>query len=177
MVATIPSDAGLAVIDVQARLVPAIAGNAALLANVRRLIEAAGLLGLPVCATEQNPAGLGPSVPDLLPPEVPVFEKATFDSTHVEAFADWCAARSGIVVCGMEAHVCLLQTVLGLMASKQPVFVVRDAVGSRKTSDRDAAIARMRAAGAALVTTEMVLFEWLGSSDHPRFREVLRLVK
>ncbi|MGI9383997.1 MAG: isochorismatase family protein [Methyloligellaceae bacterium] len=173
----IPSDTGLAVIDVQARLVPAIADHDALLGNVRRLIEGARLLGNPVCATEQNPDGLGPSVPDLLPPEVPVFKKTTFDSTHVEGFADWCAARSGIVVCGMEAHVCLLQTVLGLQASKQPVFVVRDAVGSRETADRDAAIARMRGAGATIVTTEMVLFEWLGSSDHPRFKEVLRLVK
>lgn len=173
----IPTDTGLAVIDVQARLVPAIADHEALLANVRRLIEGAGLLGNPVCATEQNPEGLGPSVPDLVPPDVPVFKKTTFDSTHVEAFADWCRARPGIVVCGMEAHVCLLQTVLGLRARDRTVFVVRDAVGSRKTADRDAAIGRMREAGATIVTTEMVLFEWLGSSDHPRFKQVLKLVK
>ncbi len=173
----IPADAGLVVVDVQARLVPAIAGHDVLLGNVRRLIGAARLLGNPLCATEQNPRGLGHTVPDLMPPEAPVFEKATFDSTGVAPFVDWCRERSALVVCGMEAHVCLLQTVLGLLALERAVFVARDAAGSRTPANRDAAIDRMRESGARIVTTEMVVFEWLGSSEHPRFKEALRLVK
>lgn len=173
----VPSDAALVVVDVQARLVPAIAGHDDLLANVRRLVGAARILGNPICATEQNPGGLGHSVPDLLPAGAPVFEKATFDSTGVGAFVDWCRQRSGLVLCGMEAHVCLLQTVLGLLALDRPVFVACDAVGSRAFANRDAAIERLREAGARIVTTEMVVFEWLASSDHPRFKDALALVK
>ena len=82
-----------------------------------------------------------------------------------------------MVVCGCEAHVCVLQTVLALRASGHDVAVVADAVGSRAVGNRDAALARMRDHGVDVVTTEMVVFEWLGSSRHPAFREVQGLIK
>jgi nicotinamidase-related amidase len=82
-----------------------------------------------------------------------------------------------VVVCGCEAHVCVQSTVLALRASGHEVAVVADAVGSRSPANRDAAVARMRAHGVDVVTTEMVVFEWLGTSKNPAFREVQKLIK
>ena len=82
-----------------------------------------------------------------------------------------------VVVAGCETHVCVMQTVLGLLGQGRSVALVSDAVGSRSEANRDAALARAKAHGAELVTTEMVVFEWLETSDHPRFREALKLVK
>jgi len=168
----------LALIDLQARLMPAIHDGEAVVANARRLAEGAQLLGVAVVATEQNPKGLGGTVPGLLKPEWPLITKLTFDSCGTPAFpAALPATRDWVVLSGCEAHVCVLQTALGLLALSKKVAVVRDAVGSRTAANRKAALARLSAAGAVLVTTEMVLFEWLGSSENPQFRAVLPLIK
>jgi nicotinamidase-related amidase len=173
----VPRDASLLVIDVQGRLVPAIADQEAMIANVRRLIGAAQILKREIAATEQNPKGLGPTLTGLLPSKTPVFEKQSFDSTLVTAFADWAEEQPALVVCGMEAHVCVTQTVLGLMELDCPVFLVRDAIGSRTLANREAAIERLRDCGAHIITTEMAIFEWLELADHPDFKQVLALVK
>jgi isochorismate hydrolase len=100
----------------------------------------------------------------------------TFDATLAPGFSD--ALPPGtVVVAGCEAHVCVLQTVLGLLAQGRRVAVAADAVGSRKDGSREAALARMAAHGAEVVTAEMAVFEWLGTAEHPRFREVLALVR
>ena len=173
----VPSDASLLVIDIQGRLVPAIAEAEPMIANVRRLVSAACILKRTIAATEQNPKGLGPTMAGLVPPKTPVFEKQSFDSTLVTAFADWAEDQPALVVVGMEAHVCVCQTVLGLMELDVPVFLVRDAVGSRTLANRDAAVARMGLAGAHIITTEMAIFEWLEHCERPEFKEVLGLVK
>ncbi len=82
-----------------------------------------------------------------------------------------------LVLAGVEAHVCLLQAALGLIAFGHRVFVVADAVGSRRARDRETAIERLRDAGASIVSSEMVLFEWLGSADDPSFRSILKAIK
>ena len=87
------------------------------------------------------------------------------------------AGDTALVVCGCEAHVCVLQTVLGLRATGRQVFVVADAVGSRIEANRKAGLARMQAHGAEIVTTEMVIFEWLGSAAHPAFKTLMPLIK
>ena len=87
------------------------------------------------------------------------------------------AGRNSVIVAGCEAHVCVLQTAFGLLRSGRKVTVVSDAVGSRRMTDRDAGIARLGVAGVQIATVEMIGFEWLGSSRHPRFRDVLRLIK
>src|SRR3954447_22811035 len=140
--------------------------------------EAARLVEVPVLATEQNPAGLGGNLPEIAALASRTFSKNFFDGTREGAF-DGFLPDDGrtVVVAGCEAHVCVLQTVLGLRAKGQPVALVRDAVGSRDPLNRDAALERAKAHGAELVTTEMVVFEWLETSDHPHFREALRLVK
>jgi nicotinamidase-related amidase len=172
-----PKASTLLVIDFQSRLMPAIADGASAVANARRLIDAAALLDVPVLTTEQNARGLGPTVPELAPDPARRAPKMSFDACSEENFLPRLTADHAIVVAGCEAHVCVLQTVLGLRAHGRRVFVARDALGSRRAESKETAIARMARHGAEIVTTEMVLFEWLGGCEHPRFREIVALVK
>lgn len=171
-----PERSMLLVIDFQARLVPAIEDAPAAIANARRLLDAAALLDVPVLFTEQNPAGLGPTVPDLARPEAAA-AKMTFDAARSPGFLDRLPAGRAIVVAGCEAHVCVLQSVLGLLGAGRDVFVARDALGARRAENKETAIRRMERAGASIVTTEMVIFEWLSTCEHPRFREALALIR
>ncbi len=173
-----PESSVLLLVDLQARLMPAIADGAGVVANARRLALAARALGIPVLATEQNPAGLGPNVNEIAELSERTLPKQYFDATREAAWSRFLPPeRPDVVVAGCEAHVCVLQTVLGLRRLSVPVRLVRDAIGSRALSNRDAAAERALRAGAELVTTEMVAFEWLQTADHPRFREVLKLIK
>jgi nicotinamidase-related amidase len=168
----------LLLIDFQARLMPAIDQGDAALGQAARLIEAATILEVPMLATEQNPRGLGPTVEGLARPGLPAFEKMSFDASRTRGFFEALPAeRPDLVVVGCEAHVCVLQTVLGLIAAGRRVFVVEDAVGSRRPASKAAALERMARHGAEIVTAEMVIFEWLGTAEHPRFKEVIALVK
>jgi nicotinamidase-related amidase len=173
-----PETSALLLVDFQARLMPAIDGGASAVANARRLLDTAGMLGLPTLFTEQNAEGLGPTVAELLPnPADAVAHKMTFDACRADGFTEMLPNRPDVVVAGCEAHVCVLQTVLGLLDAGRRVFVVRDALGSRRTESKETAIRRMERHGAEIVTTEMVVFEWLGSAQHPRFRDALALIK
>jgi nicotinamidase-related amidase len=172
-----PARSLLLVVDVQVRLMPVIAGGAAVIAETGRLAAAARLLDVPVLVTEQNPAGLGPTVPELAPEPGTAVPKMSFGATAAPGFLDRLPDGRDLVVAGCEAHICVLQTVLGLLEAGRRTAVVRDAVGSRRVENRDAALARMAAHGAEIVTTEMVVFEWLGTARHRRFREAIRLVK
>ena len=167
----------LLVVDVQGRLVPAISGWQALLDQVVWLIRVARRMEIPVLACEQYPQGLGPTHPAIaaeLPPG------CIASKLHFSAVAGGCHAleQAGgpahYVVCGMESHVCVLQTVIELLENDKRVFVVEEAVGSRRESDKALALARMREAGATLVSREMVAFEWLRRADSELFREISR---
>ena len=168
----------LLLIDLQQRLVPAISDNETMIARAVRLAEAAQLLGVPVLATEQYPAGLGPTVAPLAAYPQAVLAKTTFSATEDPGFAELLpAGASQVVLAGCEAHVCVLQTALGLLASGHRVIMAADAIGSRDPADRTAGIDRARHNGAEIVTSEMVLFEWLRHAQHPKFREVQKLLK
>jgi nicotinamidase-related amidase len=169
----------LCLIDLQARLMPAIAGGDEVVANAGRLLGAAELLGVPVLMTEQNPKGLGPTVPELARPDDtgPVVAKMEFDACRAAGVVDALPAGHHIVVAGCEAHVCVLQTVLGLLDRSRRAYVVADAIGSRRPENREAALRRMERAGAEIITTEMAIFEWLGTAEHPAFKSVMALVK
>jgi nicotinamidase-related amidase len=167
----------LLVVDLQTRLAPAIADGEASLAQARRLIGAAGTLGVPILATEQNPAGLGRSVEGLLPRFVPVVEKTSFDATRAPGLAAHLPADRDVLVVGWEAHVCVLQTAIGLLAQGRRVMTAADAVGSRTIQNREAGLARMAREGVEILTTEMAIFEWIGDAAHPRFREILAFVR
>ena len=173
-----PATSVLLLIDLQARLMPAINGREAVIHNAMRLAQTARLLDIPVLATEQNPTGLGGNLPELKALVGATLSKQHFDATRETAWGTFLpAGRRDIVVAGCEAHVCVLQTVMGLRRAGHAVRLVRDAVGARTASNRDAALARAERHGAELVTTEMVIFEWLETCNHPAFRNALKLVK
>ncbi|MCI4678579.1 isochorismatase family protein [Rhodoblastus acidophilus] len=172
-----PDSSLLLLIDFQARLAPAMDGAQAAIANARRLAEGARILGVETLVTEQNPEKLGPTVPELAEYAAAPVAKMTFDATAASNFPKEKLESRAIVVAGFETHVCVSQSVLALLAEGQLVLVAADAVGSRRAENRETALRRMERFGAQIVTTEMILFEWLGSADHPRFRDISRLVK
>jgi len=169
----------LVLVDYQRRLMPVIDGGERAVTNAVLLADAARLLGVPVLGTEQNPAGLGPNVDAVRQRCASTLAKMHFDACEdgllgrLEALGD----VPEVVVAGCEAHVCLLQTALGLRRAGREVWVVADACGSRAPVDHALAMQRLRDAGARIVGTEMVLFEWVHDCRHPAFRQVLALVK
>lgn len=197
------SESQLVLVDYQARLMPAMADAAAVLANAERLASVAALLRVPVWGTEQNPSRLGQTHPPLRALCRDVLAKMHFSAAE-EGLSEWLRpaptapqgnarslprhlqkpqqsapenGRNHIVIAGCEAHVCLLQTALDLLEDDFEVWVVTDACASRTDRNRDAAFDRLAGAAAELVTTEMVLFEWLRTAEHPAFREMQSLIK
>lgn len=167
----------LLIVDVQERLLPAIADGQTILDNCVWLARLATRLKVPVVVSEQYPAGLGATIAPLRE----ALDDAHFvEKTHFSCVSDGCLSstaidvRRQVVVVGTEAHVCVMQTVLELRWQGKEVFLVEDAVGSRKPADKQAALARMRAHGVEVVTREMVAFEWLKRSATDLFREINR---
>ena len=174
-------DAVLLVIDIQERLAAAMAERARVVANAGHLIAGARLLGVPVVHTEQYPRGLGPTVEELRPalaPDAPV-EKLTFDCCGEPAFVPALegTGRATAVVCGMEAHICVLQTVLGLLARGMTVHVAADAVCSRDLGNARTALELLRDAGAVITCTETVLFQLLGRAGTPEFKAIQQRIR
>lgn len=171
----------LILVDHQQRLMPAIADGARVLARAQRLALLAQALGVPCLATEQSPDKLGPVEDPLRGLCMQVLAKTHFDACAEGLLAPVraaCAAgRDQLVVAGCEAHVCLLQTVLGLRAAGFAAWVAADACGSRDPLDREFGLRRLETAGAVLVTSEMVGFEWVRKAGHPRFRTLQALVR
>ncbi len=176
-----PADCVLLVIDLQERLIPVIHQRELVLEQSRKIIQAAQLLKLPILATEQYPKGIGTTCAEIkqLLSNAPIMEKMTFSGCGAQSFAPYWDQlnRHTAIVCGVETHVCVQQTVLDLLERGQQVLVLADAVGSRRVLDRDFALQRMRDAGATLTTTESVIFELLGRAGTPEFKEALKLVK
>lgn len=172
-------DTGLLVVDVQEKLIELIEGHARIVWNIRRLIDGAGVLGLPVAATEQYPQGLGKTVPELVQrlPRVP--DKLLFSCAGCpEIFSEFEAQGvHKLLVCGIESHVCVQQTVLDVMAAGFRVYLAVDAVGARRAIDHEIALRRMDSAGATLTTTEAALFEWCRVAGTPEFKQISAFVK
>jgi nicotinamidase-related amidase len=165
----------LLVVDVQERLLPAIDDWQRLLDNVIWLVRVAQLLKVPVLASEQYPKGLGHTHADLraLLPSGGVADKVHFSCVAADCLDGMHGSeRRQMVVCGIEAHVCVLQTALEMRSQGKDVFVVADAVGSRGTANRDLALARMRGHGIEIVSREMVAFEWLRRAGTAEFRQI-----
>ena len=175
----------LIVVDLQARLVPALGEAERVARNAAILLQAAGRLGIPVTVTEQYPRGLGPTVDPIaeaLPTGTVIVPKLSFAATSDDAFAARVATLRGdgrdqAVICGAEAHVCVLQTALGLRAEGLEVFVLGDAVSSRSPHSVTAAQGRLLQAGCRWATTEMAVFEWLERAGSEEFRALSALIK
>lgn len=172
----------LLVVDIQEKLAPAIFDAETVIANSVRLLSGARQLGVPGFVSEQYVRGLGPSLPEIrnaAAVDARFFEKTHFSCTGEPGVVDMLRAsgRQQIVLTGLEAHVCVLQTAFGLIEAGFSVFLVADGASSRSPENRSAAIERMRAGGVHIVTTEMVLFEWLRQAGTDEFRSLLPLIK
>jgi len=172
-------DSALLVVDVQEKLVPAIIAAARVVWNVRRLIDGAKVLGLAVVASEQYPQGLGPTVPELASRLENRPAKLCFSCRELPQLFAGLRQRNieKLLICGIETHVCVQQTVLDLLADGWRVYVAVDAVGSRHDLDHQTALRRIEASGAVLTTTEAALFEWCQAAGTPEFKQISRIVQ
>jgi nicotinamidase-related amidase len=177
-------DSQLLVIDVQDRLLGAMAqaDRLRVLKATSALVSAARLLGVPLYATEQYPKGLGPTDSSLrsdLISQGKIFEKTSFSCCGAQGFTGNldCDVRPQVVIAGIEAHVCVLQTALELAHRGFQVFVVEDGTCSRNPAHHANAMQRLRQAGVIVTTMESVLFEWMRDASHPHFKVISELVK
>jgi nicotinamidase-related amidase len=175
------ADSVFVVIDMQERLVPAMESPSRTIRNTRLLLTAAREVEVPILLTEQYPAGLGATVADIAAAagDAPVLEKLHFSCMEDEGFAATFRklGRRQAVLAGMEAHICVMQTAASLIEEGYEVFVVSDATASRTAKSEEACLERLNASGAGIVTTEMVVYEWLGKAGTPAFKRLLPLIK
>ncbi|MBK1644234.1 isochorismatase [Thiocapsa imhoffii] len=175
----------LLIIDAQERLASAMPADEVdlVVGNIKRLVAAAKMLGIPVIATQHNSKGLGPviqTIREAMPEGAEPTEKTAFSCCTAPGFERSIAShpdRRQLIVVGMEAHICILQTVSGLQRWGYQVFVPADAIISRKLDFKQNILERMRHGGVQVVCTESVGFEWLGDSSDTQFREVWTLFK
>jgi isochorismate hydrolase len=176
-----PEQTALLIIDIQERIIPVINNYQTLVDNTIKLIKGFKILGLPIYFTEQYPKGLGPTTRLITEElgELKPFDKMSFSCSGAGELFDEFKKKniSQIVICGIEAHVCVQQTVLDLIENKFQVNLASDAVSSRKEMDYRTALERMRDHGAEITSTESILFELLNVCGTPQFKEISKLVK
>lgn len=169
------------IIDIQEKLLPHMASNEQLMRNLTKLIDGLKLLNVPIVVTQQYTKGLGPTVTpiqDIVGQHSPI-EKAAFSCCDEACFIDELsrAGKKFVIIAGIEAHVCVLQTVVDLIEKGYVPVLIEDCVSSRKESDRNVAIERMRSEGAVITTAESVLFELCRYSGTDTFKAISKLVK
>ncbi|WP_339731555.1 isochorismatase family protein [uncultured Gimesia sp.] len=169
----------LVVIDVQEKLVPVIPVAKKLVHRIQQLVQAATLFQIPLSCTEQYPKGLGPTIPELVPLLPPPGEKLRFSAAECLGWgsvSNTVDSRTKIVLTGIEAHICVQQTALDLLAAGYRVIIPIDAIASRNQLDWNFAIKRMENSGASITTTEAILFEWCEVAGTEEFKQISRLV-
>lgn len=174
-------NACLLIVDVQQRLLSVMDSPRAVMSGCSLMMKAAAVLDVPMVVTEQYPEGLGPTVEPLaeLAPEDAFFSKVHFSSAKNPAIRGKIddMKPNQVIIGGIEAHVCVLQSAIGLSEAGYQCFVAADATSSRTASNHAAAMSRLREAGIGVVTSEMIVFEWLEKAGTPAFRELSRLLK
>jgi nicotinamidase-related amidase len=174
------NSSALLVVDVQQKLVPAVDSSNEVVAKSKQLMDAASILNVPVLVSEQYPKGLGHTIDDLdVSKATVVAEKTMFSCRECQPIFDFLENESiqTVLLCGIEAHVCVAQTAFDLMAAGFKVHIAVDAIGSRRPTDRDTAISRMSTHGMSMTTAEAAIFEWCESASASEFKAVSQLVK
>jgi nicotinamidase-related amidase len=178
-----PEQCALIVVDIQEKLLPAIANKDVLVKNAQLLIRLAGMINIPIIVSTQYARGLGATVPEIasLLPDTTILDKTEFGCFNNSGF---CSAvknlpgnRTTVLICGMETHICVMQTALGAMDQGYIVHIASDAVGSRSEWNYHIGLNRMQDAGAVISSTEMMMYELLRSSSSPTFKELLPYLK
>ena len=174
-------DTALVIIDIQEKLFRVIHEKEALSANTVKLVKGIRSLEIPVILTEQNPAGLGHTLPEIssMVPDIEPVKKFDFSCCKEEAFLQKLEElqRNQIILCGIETHICVYQTAMDLADMGYEVQVAIDCVSSRIPANRETALSRMELEGIMPTTTEMILFEILGTAKHDKFKEISTIIK
>jgi nicotinamidase-related amidase len=173
------NDSALLVIDAQVKLLSVVPDRDRIVWNIRRLLDAAATLGVAIAGTEQYPDRLSPTVPELKERIGSAPDKLCFSAGVCgEIFETWKNdGRFRVLVCGIETHVCVLQTALDLAAAGYEPYVAVDAVGARHAVDHDTALRRMELSGVILTTAETAMFEWCRTAEGPEFKRISALAK
>ena len=174
-------DSVLVIVDMQERLIPKISDKHTIISNAITLIKSAGILDIPIIITEQYPKGLGPTIPeikDLIVPWQPI-EKICFSCFGSSDFSRKLKElkKDNLILCGIESHVCIMQTALDGLKLNYSVFFVKDAISSRTKNNRETGFERMAQAGAIPVSTEMLVFELLREAGTDKFKQIVSLVR
>jgi nicotinamidase-related amidase len=172
-------ESALLVVDAQVKLLEIVPGNKQIVWNIRRLLDAARILGVPIAATEQYPDKLSPTAAELKERIGPAPDKLCFSACVCgDIFEKWKNDnRFRVLVCGIETHVCIMQTALDLAAAGFEPYVAVNAVGARYAIDHETALRRMESAGVIVTTTEAAMFEWCKTAEAPEFKQISALAK
>ena len=170
----------LLVLDMQEKLINSIKDNQILVFNIKKLIDTCNLLNVRIAITEQNPLKLGKTLESILEKkQYPIFEKMEFSCSKKKSFIDYLKKYNfkNIIICGIESHICILQTSTELLGKGLNILIPRDAIGSRKEIDNDTAFLRLIQSGAIASTTESIICELCKTSSRKEFREVSKILK
>ena len=170
----------LLILDLQEKLISNIKGNQLLIFNIKKLIESCNLLNVRIAFTEQNPLKLGKTLETILENrEYPVFEKMEFSCSKNKSFVDYINEYNfkNIIICGIESHICVLQTSIELLAKGFNILIPKDAIGSRNEIDNDTAFLRLSLSGAIASTTESLICELCKTSNRKEFKEISKILK
>ncbi len=170
----------LLILDMQEKLISSIKSNQLLIFNIKKLIDTCNLLNVPIAITEQNPLKLGNTLESILEgKEYPKFEKMEFSCSKNKSFIDYVKKYNfqNIIVCGIESHICILQTSIELLGQGLNILIPRDAIGSRNQIDNDTAFLRLISSGAVASTTESLICELCKTSSRKEFREISKILK
>jgi nicotinamidase-related amidase len=171
----------LIVIDFQGNLAHSMYEKHQLFENAQKVINGASIFGIPIIVTEQIPEKLGPTIPEIdhFLPDIDYISKASFNCCDDERFMHELESfnRKQIVISGIETHICVYQTTMGLLNMGHEVHIIADAVSSRTVRNRTIGLEKMKDGGASLTSTEIVLFELLRTAEHEKFRDIIKIVK
>ena len=174
-------DFGLVVVDIQGKLARIVHNSDSVIRQTQKLIQCCQALAIPIVVLEQNPSGLGHTVEELatLLAKEDVIEKHHFDGMQEDSVrrAILSKGKKNWLVAGIEAHICVYQTVLGLRTHNCTPMVLTDCIASRSQSNRDLAVTKLQQLGVATSSVEMSVYQLLGSSNHPAFKRILDIIK
>ncbi len=171
----------LAIIDIQGNLALAMHDKESLFKGLKQIIKGITALEIPIILTEQNPKGLGPTIPEIreLLPDIAAIPKMSFNCCNEKVFMEAVKShgKKQVLVAGIESHICVYQTAAALLDTGYEVHIVTDAVASRSPQNRELALKKMERMGIVMTGVEMALFELLKTAGHERFREIVKIIK